>query len=115
VPEVPSTGVLSQTASENCLDRVRANFADLGRGMQPSAMEGTYPTIDAREQSPPEFRQEKSARPKWYISYAWGEDKTPEGKAREKVVDDLCVIALADGYQILRDKEVLGLGAIPCP
>jgi internalin A len=57
-----------------------------------------------------EFRQEKSAMPEWYVSYAWGEDKTSEGKAREKVVDNLCAIALAEGHQILRDKEVLGLG-----
>jgi internalin A len=46
----------------------------------------------------------------WYVSYAWGDDKTPEGKAREQIVDDLCASALASGHQILRDKEVLGLG-----
>ena len=57
-----------------------------------------------------EFRQEKPKMPEWYVSYAWGEDKTPEGKAREQIVNDLCAAATARGLNILRDKEVLGLG-----
>jgi internalin A len=84
-------------------------------GMQPLEMERTSPAIEAKEQPTMDFRQEKSTMPEWYVSYAWGEDKTPEGRAREKVVDDLCAMALADGHQILRDKEVLGLGdSISC-
>jgi internalin A len=79
-------------------------------GMQPLEMERTSPAVETKEQPKMDFRQEKSTMPEWYVSYAWGEDKTPEGKAREKVVDDLCAMALADGHQILRDKEVLGLG-----
>jgi internalin A len=79
-------------------------------GMQPLAINRTSSAIEAREQPPMEFSQKKSAMPEWYVSYAWGEDKTPEGQAREKIVDDLCAIALADGHKILRDKEVLGLG-----
>ncbi len=79
-------------------------------GMQPLEMERTSPALEASEQPKMDFRQEKSTMPEWYVSYAWGDDTTPEGKAREKVMDDLCDMALANGYQIRRDKEVLGLG-----
>jgi internalin A len=47
---------------------------------------------------------------KWYVSYAWGEDSTAEGRARENVVDKLCAAVEARGRKILRDKNVLGLG-----
>jgi internalin A len=56
-------------------------------GMQPLAMERTSPSIETREQPPMEFRQEKPKMQEWYVSYAWGEDKTPDGKAREQIVD----------------------------
>ena len=58
-------------------------------GMQPLETERTFPAVEAKEQPKMDFRQEKSTMPEWYVSYAWGEDKTPEGRAREKVVDDL--------------------------
>jgi hypothetical protein len=47
--------------------------------------------------------------PQWYVSYAWGDKLTPEGLARDKIVDRLCTAAEARGYKILRDKDVLGL------
>jgi internalin A len=55
-------------------------------------------------------RQMKSATPEWYVSYAWGDDSTPEGRARTEIVDQLCDAAVAQGHRILRDKGVLGLG-----
>jgi internalin A len=48
--------------------------------------------------------------PEWYVSYAWGDDRTSEGRAREEIVDQLCNAAEARGHSILRDKEVLSLG-----
>ncbi|WP_192499242.1 COR domain-containing protein [Skermanella pratensis] len=48
--------------------------------------------------------------PEWYVSYAWGEDTTREGRERERVVDELCAAAEKRGRRILRDKNVLGLG-----
>ena len=48
--------------------------------------------------------------PEWYVSYAWGDDLTPEGRAREEIVDKLCNAATARGHTILRDKDVLSLG-----
>jgi internalin A len=44
------------------------------------------------------------------VSYAWGDD-SPEGVEREAVVDQLCDAAAARGIRIVRDKDVLGLGA----
>jgi hypothetical protein len=118
VPGVPPTGILSQKYYEDCLDRVRAHFADLAMGsevivdirMRPLAVERSTPAIETLEKPSMDFRQEKPVMQEWYVSYAWGDDKTPEGKAREQIVDDLCASALASGHQILRDKEVLGLG-----
>jgi internalin A len=43
------------------------------------------------------------------VSYAWGDD-TPEGVARDGVVNQLCDAAAARGIRIARDREVLGLG-----
>jgi internalin A len=48
--------------------------------------------------------------PEWYVSYAWGDDRTPEGRARKEIVDQLCDAAEAEGHHILRDKDVLSLG-----
>jgi hypothetical protein len=48
--------------------------------------------------------------PEWYVSYAWGDDRTPEGRTREKIVDRLCEAAKAQGYSILRDKNVMNPG-----
>ena len=48
--------------------------------------------------------------PEWYVSYAWGDDRTPEGIAREQAVNHLCAAAAARGIRILRDREVMGLG-----
>ena len=56
-----------------------------------------------------QFAQEPSQQPELFVSYAWG-DGTPEGKRREEVVDRLCAAAEERGLEILRDKNVLGLG-----
>ncbi|MFL5286658.1 MAG: toprim domain-containing protein [Rhodopila sp.] len=48
--------------------------------------------------------------PQWYVSYAWGDDQTPEGRQRKEIVDRLCDAAVARGHLILRDKDVLSLG-----
>jgi internalin A len=55
------------------------------------------------------FRQPPVAGPEWLVSYAWG-DATPEGRAREAVVDELCAEAERRGIRILRDRTTLGLG-----
>ncbi len=43
--------------------------------------------------------------PEIYVSYAWGEDSTEEGRRREEIVDLLCEAVRASGRQIGRDKD----------
>ena len=42
-------------------------------------------------------------------SYAWGDDHTPQGRAREEIIDQLYNAVDAEGHHILRDKYVLSL------
>jgi internalin A len=55
------------------------------------------------------FVQEPSAKREYCVSYAWG-DVTPEGAGREVIVDRLCAAAQQRGINVVRDKNVLGLG-----
>lgn len=52
------------------------------------------------------------AKPKWYVSYAWKDDKTVEGTKREEMVDRACEAAKARGIDLRRDKDkdVLKIG-----
>lgn len=52
----------------------------------------------------------REARPEVYVSYAWGEDKTEEGRRREEIVDRLCQAIRASGREIGRDRERVGGG-----
>jgi formylglycine-generating enzyme required for sulfatase activity len=45
-----------------------------------------------------------------YVSYAWGDDLTPEGREREHLVDRLCEAARERGVTILRDRTALRTG-----
>jgi formylglycine-generating enzyme required for sulfatase activity len=45
-----------------------------------------------------------------YVSYAWGDDLTPEGRERERLVDRLCEAARERGVTILRDRTALRTG-----
>ena len=53
---------------------------------------------------------EPSRVQEYYVSYAWGDDKTPEGKARDAVVERLCSEAEARSKRIIRDKDAMKLG-----
>jgi tetratricopeptide (TPR) repeat protein len=77
----------------------RAPFADavLPAHSAPSAGGSPLP-------KPPVLR---ATTPEIYVSYAWGEDSTPEGRRREKIVDGLCEAVRASGREIGRDKERL--------
>src|SRR6516162_5520828 len=48
--------------------------------------------------------------PGWYVSYAWGDDRTPEGCARDEIVEKLCSAGNEKGIVIQRDKNVLSFG-----
>ena len=72
---------------------------------------GTATELPLREQvAIVSIRLDKPTIPKWFVSYAWGDDLTAEGRIREEIVDRLCDGAAARGYHILRDKDVLSLG-----
>ncbi|MBM5817488.1 MAG: hypothetical protein FJ083_13160 [Cyanobacteria bacterium K_Offshore_surface_m2_239] len=48
--------------------------------------------------------------PAAYISYAWGDDASPEGREREAIVDDLCHSFAEEGIVIGRDKNEVKVG-----
>jgi class 3 adenylate cyclase len=45
-----------------------------------------------------------------YVSYAWGEDRSDEGKRREDIVDKLCQTIHNTGREIGRDKDRMKSG-----
>ncbi len=51
-----------------------------------------------------------STAPRVFVSYAWG-DATPEGQARERIVDELCVALGKNGIEVIRDKTHTVLGS----
>ena len=56
------------------------------------------------------YAQPPSAKPEYFVSYAWGDD-SPEGREREQIVDRLCEAAERKRkITILRDKTMLSLG-----
>jgi internalin A len=61
--------------------------------------------------TPMQFVEEPRAQRECCVSYAWG-DATPEGAERERIVDRLCAAAEQRGIQVLRDKNVMGLGEL---
>jgi internalin A len=96
--------VLLQKAIE-LIERVQTQLA-----IQPIALKRSSPAIELHGAAGMSIQQEKSSMTEWYVSYAWGDDRTPEGRAREEIVDRLCEAAKAQGYSILRDKDVMNLG-----
>ncbi len=50
------------------------------------------------------------AKPEYFVSYAWGDDASPEGRERETIVDRLCADAETRGIPVIRDKTTLRLG-----
>ena len=45
-----------------------------------------------------------------YISYAWKDNKTDQGRQREALVDKICDALLAQRYNLIRDRNHLTLG-----
>lgn len=50
------------------------------------------------------------AATEYFVSYAWGDDTSPEAREREDVVDRLCADAETRGVHIIRDKTTLRTG-----
>jgi internalin A len=53
---------------------------------------------------------EPSSKLRWYVSYAWGDDASPEGAEREAAVVRFCDAAAARGIDIIRDKTHMKTG-----
>nr|WP_294549431.1 COR domain-containing protein [uncultured Rhodopila sp.] len=87
------------------VERVQARLS-----MQPVAVERAPAPVRTAKTAAMTLVQEKPAEPEWYVSYAWGDDRTQEGRARQAAVDRLCEAAAAEGHHILRDKDVMSLG-----
>jgi internalin A len=79
-------------------------------GMRPGDIRRSSRLREAPEPAALQFRPENTTTEKWYVSYAWGDDLTAEGRERNEVVDRLCTAANARGIEIRRDKNVLHLG-----
>jgi internalin A len=65
---------------------------------------------DEGETAPVNFGLSPVAKPEYFVSYAWGDDTSPEGQERETIVDRLCADATPRGIHIIRDKTTLRLG-----
>jgi formylglycine-generating enzyme required for sulfatase activity len=59
---------------------------------------------------PPALRTTPPTPSQVFVSYAWGDDLTPDGRAREAAVNALCAAAEAHGIAILRDRTALRTG-----
>jgi internalin A len=65
---------------------------------------------DDADKVPGTFGLAPAASPEYFVSYAWGDDASPEGRERESVVDRLCDEAAARDVAIVRDKAALRIG-----
>jgi TIR domain len=54
--------------------------------------------------------ERNTAAPDIFVSYAWGEDPTAEGRRLEEIVDRLCDVIRRDGHEIGRDKDHMQSG-----
>jgi len=79
-----------------------------GRCDVPLSVSTPHATTET-EKPPIVFDQPAATQPEWFVSYAWG-DATPEGRAREAIVDAVCAEAEQRGTRIQRDKTTLRIG-----
>jgi len=99
-----------ETADLNRLMTIAIDYERLVRSLSES-QKGIAAYVKERRIQPSESAMpEKPDVPEWYVSYAWGDDLTPDGRAREEIVDNLCEAAAAQGHRILRDKDALSVG-----
>ena len=51
-------------------------------------------------------------KPEIFVSFAWGDDSSEDARKRTEVVDRLCETFRQDGWNILRDSDVLRSGEL---
>ena len=89
------------------LVRVEQN---IGIAAQQRDIPSIIEALDSNEIEPLEFQTQEKAVMKYYVSYAWGDDKSEAGKRREDKVNQLCEEAESRGIHIHRDKSDLKFG-----
>jgi internalin A len=75
----------------------------------------TPPSAASAEPAPPgrlpgTFGPAPVVATEYFVSYAWGDDKSPEGLERETIVNRLCAAAEARKINIIRDNNTLRPG-----
>ncbi|MEO1609771.1 MAG: COR domain-containing protein [Pseudomonadota bacterium] len=85
--------------------------AEAGVGLM-SAPPGMPVPLDERgpPQPPIDPAYEPAKDEEYYVSYAWGGNKTKADRLREKAVTTLCEAAKANGIRIVRDKHDMQFG-----
>lgn len=81
-----------------------------GLGLRPETIERPAPREPPPAPAPLRIEQEKPAMSEWFVSYAWGDDKSAAGLTREEKVDALCETAVARGSLVHRDRGALRPG-----
>jgi internalin A len=79
---------------------------------RPMPVAEEIPAPDTADKPPGIVGPAPRTAPEYFVSYAWGDDLTPEGKDRETIVDRLCAAAEARDppIRIVRDKTTLRTG-----
>lgn len=99
--------------NKDVLEAVKAHYANRGHAPAteagPTGPPGPDRTASTRPPQP-QLADPRSPPRQVYISYAWGDDQSPEGRRREELVDRLCVLLERDGYQVFRDKKSMRHG-----
>jgi len=90
----------------------RSDTAVEGRGRHASAPAALVlrPADDASSAITPVRLIPADKPPEVFLSYAWGDDETPEGKLRDDAVDGLHAALAADGFQPQRDRDQIRPG-----
>jgi internalin A len=57
-------------------------------------------------------KQSNQGQPKVFISYAWGDDGSTEGRQRSQLVEHLCKVVQSEDWQLVRDKNAMRYGEL---
>ncbi|WP_051242709.1 leucine-rich repeat domain-containing protein [Stappia stellulata] len=104
------SSTLSPVAVELLVETIEREAARFGISLDIEGDEMRARLRSAQEEPALAFSQPGSDVPECFVSYAWADDKTPEGRDREAGVDRLCEAYEGRGIHIIRDKANLGFG-----
>jgi internalin A len=105
-----ASSTLSPVAVELLVETIEREAARFGISLDIEGEEMPARLRSAQEEPALAFSQPGSDMPECFVSYAWADYKTPEGRDREAEVDRLCDAYEGRGIHIIRDKADLGFG-----